>query len=676
MSEERRLVSTLEAQLIESDSSTSEVGEQRERNHRYYAMQPLGNEKRGRSHYISPDVLDSVENKKALFKETFLKGRKVVEFDQVTQNPDEADAKTAYADIVFKRNKIAQLFRDGWHDAFVAKRMVVLVEWKSQTKDVVMTLQGATQDQVMQLLARQQGAGKIVGIDQTRMFSDQPGRASGDLVIQMEDSYVCISLVQPERYYRDPGATYPEDAEWNAIEEDLSKGYLKGEGYDPDQVDGLKIDYRWRSEEEDSARKAHDGSWTRLRQGNRTSEHTMVTRYRTWTWLNLWEHDEELAEEIDALDGIQLYEIHWCQGEILNWADGTPAIKRLDEQPFVEWTEYKISHAEHGMADADIMAHSQKTTSVLKRLVIDNQQQKNNPRWMVLMNSLKNPRELRSGELNSITYTKRQDAIQPLPAPDLSPLTLGILGMVSQDNDRRSGFSDVAKGMNTDAIRYQNAEGLIDKMTTAGSRRPMSAVRDFAETFLVPLTQKIVRLGMDNDTRVYAQEAKGRQVMVAPSTWIDDELNMAVAKALTPEEGVQLASQLLGLHQVMSQDPDFKMIYTVKQKHALFDTVFDALGIADTSAYMLRPDSPEFVQAFQSHMQQQQMAQQAQQMMLQERSALMKSADRRAWEELNAKITDQMADNLRADDELRHKMKIDEEEIDIERDQKRAASIG
>ena len=54
------LVKLLEAQVMASDSTLDQVGEQRERNHRYYTMQPLGNEQRGRSHYVSPDVLDSV----------------------------------------------------------------------------------------------------------------------------------------------------------------------------------------------------------------------------------------------------------------------------------------------------------------------------------------------------------------------------------------------------------------------------------------------------------------------------------------------------------------------------------------------------------------------------------------------------------------------------------------
>ena len=60
-----RLVYTLEAQITESEAGAFDVGEQRERNHRYFTGQPLGNEQKGRSQYISPDVMDVVQSKKA-----------------------------------------------------------------------------------------------------------------------------------------------------------------------------------------------------------------------------------------------------------------------------------------------------------------------------------------------------------------------------------------------------------------------------------------------------------------------------------------------------------------------------------------------------------------------------------------------------------------------------------
>ena len=45
-----RLVYTLETQVTESETSAYEVGEQRERNHRFYSLEPMGNDQKGRSH--------------------------------------------------------------------------------------------------------------------------------------------------------------------------------------------------------------------------------------------------------------------------------------------------------------------------------------------------------------------------------------------------------------------------------------------------------------------------------------------------------------------------------------------------------------------------------------------------------------------------------------------------
>lgn len=671
----RRLASTLQAQLTESDSGEFEVGEQRERNHRYYAMQPLGNEQRGKSHYISPDVLDSVESKKAIFKETFTTARSVIKFAPVSAAPMENEAKTAYCDMVMKRNQQTRLLRDAWHDAFVAKRMVTMTLWKQETREITISLQGATQDQMMQIMAQQVGQERIVNIN-PEAIQTMNGAAFGDLIVEVDDSFAEVTLCRPERYYRDPNASYPENALWNTYEEDMSKGELKSLGYDEDIVDRLSKDYRWRSEEEDSSRKAHDRSWTRRRQHNRTPGQDMVSLYRTWTWLDLWNEDPEVAEEVQARNGMRLYEIHWSGNEVLRWSDGTLAVRDVDDQPFDEWTEYKISHAEHGMADADITAHTQKTNSTLKRLIIDNQQMRNTSRFSVLQSSLKNPRDLLDNRIGGIVWTKRHDAVKALEVPELSPLTLGVIGLLDQDGDRRSGMSSLGRGMNMDAVSNQNSENLIDKLTVRGNRRVTSAVRDFAETFLVPLYQRIARLGMDNDRRTYQREIKGKTVTIAPQTWVDTEMNIAVPKALTPEEGLMLAQQLLMVHQVQTADPDMRMIYTVAQKHELFARVYDALGIEDTMGLMVRPDSPQFQQA----MQQSQQQQQQQQMIMQERDqfqrGMIMSQDRREWEKLTADITDKMADNLREDEKLEHEVAIDWEEIDIERTQNRAATIG
>jgi hypothetical protein len=698
------IVKVLEDQVQESESGSYEVGEQRERNHRFFTQQPIGNEQQGRSQYVSPDVMESVESKKALCKETFLSNRQTVKFKGGNlQTPFEADAKTAYTNKVFRRNKHTKLFRDGWHDAFVAKREVVYVDWEESTKTVTLQLNNTAQPQLMQLIMSQ---GEVVSVDPSGLketpmptMNGPVPMFSGELKIEVDDSYVGIELVTPERFYRDPMAAYPEDSEWCTWERDLSRGTLVEEGFDEDQVMGLKVDYRFRSNEEDSARKAHDKSWTRRQQYDRIETQSNVTSYRTWTKVNLT--DDQFQSELqgeklafEPVDEVRLYKICWAHGEVLKYADGTLAIEEYEEMPFLEWSEIKISHAEHGMCSADIEAHTQKVNSTLKRLIIDNQQMTNNTRYEAVINSMKNPRDLLDNKIGTTIWTRKIGSVAPLPAPQLSPLTFNVLEMMKRDSEARDGYSDLAKGMNTDAVKHQNADSMIERLTTAGQRRPMSMVHDWAENFLIPLSQMIVKIAMTNDKSQTQLEVRGRMIPVVPSQWKDDTLEMETSVALTPQENKEFAQSMLMMHQVMSADEELNTLYNVNQKHALMDSVFDALGISDTTPYMMRPDSPEYAQA----------QQQRQAMMMEEKQKadtlaglqvkLAQSGDRREWESFKWKQTNEMSDNLRdeekdqTDREFKNKNFMldlrrfdweklkDVAEYELEKDQRRPVSVG
>lgn len=694
------IVKLLEDQITESDSGSFDVGEQRERNHRYYTMQPLGNEQKGRSQYIDPSVLDAAESKKALFSETFLSNRQTVKFKAGnSSSPQEADAKTAYSMQCLRRNKHEELFRDGWHDAFIAKREVMLVYWKKDRRDVTLEIQGAQTEQVKQLIAQE---GQVLDIDESQLQTQQmPGAQgpiqmhSGSLTITVDDSYVKMELVQPERYYRDPLSTYPADASWCSVEKDMSRGMLIKEDYDPDQIDSLSVDYRFRSDEEDSARKAHDMSWTRRRQYDRGDGQQHVTTYKTWTWINLADEDYgDLELGFELVDDIKLYEIHWAHGEILIFNSGKAAIMEAEEMPFFEWAELKVSHAEFGLCTADIMAHTQKVQSTLKRLIIDNQQMRNNTRYEAVMGALKNPRDLLDPRIGGVVWSRAVGSVAPLATPELSPLTMAVVQMLQQDGERRDGYSGLGKGVNNDAIRYQNADSMIERMTTAGTRRPMKAARDWAATFLIPVSQYIVQLAMRNDKTQQQLEVGGRMVPVVPSQWQDDDVAMDVAVALTPEEGKIYAQQLLTLHGVMQQDPELATVYRVEQKHALMDAVFDAMGVSDSTPFMQRPDSPEYKQSMQQNQQEKKQQEMKQEQLTYLKAQLEQSKDRRAWEQQEWDKTQDMdnanrdaqkllqtTENDRAKMELgwaqlAQEAKNDAAEIKLEQTQRRPVSVG
>jgi hypothetical protein len=181
---------------------------------------------------------------------------------------------------------------------------------------------------------------------------------------------------------------------------------------------------------------------------------------------------------------------------------------------------------------------------------------------------------------------------------------------------------------------------------------------------------------MRNDQRQRAMEIRGQQIPIIPSQWQDDELTMTVAVALTPQEGTDVAQKLLTMHSILSQDEQMGMVYGLKQKHALMDAVFDAMGIADSTPYLGVPDSPEVVQQMQAQQEQMMQAQQKQEQMEQFQMSVIDDNNAREWQKLNNTIMDTMTDNTLNEEKFEWQQVVETNEMEIERQQGRAASIG
>jgi hypothetical protein len=678
------LVKLLEAQVTSADSTMDQVGEQRERNHRYYTMQPLGNEQRGRSHYVSPDVLDSVEGKKALFHETFLSGREVVKFESGNGvSKDGADAARAYATKVLRKNRWSDLLRDAWHDAFVAKRCVFHVDWNDQrTDETILEVDGLPFDAIAQAIDRFEN---IVDVDISGVTEGEDGM-TGEIVVRTSDYMSEIDLIQPELYYRDSSRPYVWDSMYAGDQKALSRAQLILDGFDPDQVMGLSRQYKFFRYEEDFARKAHDRTQSTVRQHHRDELHEEVDRFRVYTWLTGWDvvnaaPDDErdiwmqaagISE--DSLDTLRLFRIYFADGEVLYWADGTPAIQRRTEIPYFEWTEFKISHAEMGLADADVTAHSQKTTSSLVRLALDNQQMRNTSRLEARKGDVLNPRDLLQNRIGGTVWSKTGNAVRALETPELSPFTLQLIQRMDYDKDRRGGQSSLGRGQNTDAIRYQNADDMIERLTNSGNRRVMKAARDFAETLMIPLVQYIVMLGARHDRQAHKLEVRGQMTTYVPAqTFPHTPIEMKAHAALTPDETAKYAQALASYYATVREDPDMKVLFGVEQKHAVFDEILDALGVTDSSPFLLSPSSPQAQERMTAIQRQNQQQANAQAMAEAFMRQMAQSADGREWLRARAEaykrqieVVDMGVDNERKDRELDTDIQFKARELALE----------
>ena len=670
MTELKSLVKALEAQLIESDTSTTETGSQRQVNHERYSMQPLGNEMKGRSQYIDPSVMDVVESKKAHMRETFFSGRKVVKFTPTDQETSaQADAKTAYVERQLKENNWYRIFRDGLHDAYVAKRQVVHVEWAKDEDTTLLSVAQATPEQLQWQLSYYPDT---IDIDAEAMEQNPDGTITGTMRLISDSSKVKIRLIRPESYYRDPEADYPEDAAYIAFTEEVTRGALIKEGFDADQINDMQNDDRHRTNEEDHSRNRHSGQYTSTRKHNRIDSQETLTVKWTYTWLDLSEHMD------DAPEDTRLYKIRWCAGEVMQYTEGHYAIEEVSEMPFIEWEQYKIAHASSGMCDADVVGPVQKQLSNFKRLVIDNQQMANTSRYSVLVNGVKDIKPLTDTTIGGVIPVLRQDAITPLPAPQLSPATMPAIEKQETEKETRSGNTRLTKGMNKDAMSEQNADNMIARLTNSANKRISGEARDYAETFLVPLMRYIYCLGVRHDKKTYQLEVAGAQTQASPQQWAEPAPQGNVAVALTPDEGAKQAMALGQMHQLLATDPVAQQLYGVTQRHALLDEMFSLLGVDDASAYMMTPGSEEFMQSMQQ--QQQAMMQQQQQMMEQQKfqQGLMQSADQREWQriqieqgEAKLKLVDTAADNNRADEQLSHTKLYDFAKLSVEKNNAR-----
>jgi hypothetical protein len=334
--------------------------------------------------------------------------------------------------------------------------------------------------------------------------------------------------------------------------------------------------------------------------------------------------------------------------------------------PVFTYSELRISHSPNGMCGADIMAHNQKINSGLKRAVIDNQNIVNNSRFEAVFDNLLNPRDLVENKTGGVIFTEQMGSVAPLPSPDLSPLTFNVLQMMKEDGEARSGLSSLTKGMNTAVLENQNAKDMVERLTNAAGARPSADARSFAQSFLIPLFRYLVKYAAQWDYSQDQTEASGQMIPIIPQSWQGYEDECEVTVALTPDESESQAQMLLTMHQVISQDPVASQLYGVKERHAMFDDIFDAMGVSDTQRYMMRPDSPEFQAQNQQVMELQQMVQMLQEQLNGVQTWAMTQQVEQGWAQINNTMMDKMEDNVRQDSELAMESRQGDRKLDIE----------
>jgi len=685
------LLASLENNINSADSyAESEIGHQRDKGHRYYYGQPLGNERAGRSQHVSMDVFDAVESVKSMLMETFTADRNICKFDpQTAEDFMPAKMATALTNYIFYReNNGTKILHDVIHDALIAKTGIVKRYYKNLYEYEEETFEGLDEpsfnmlmqdpDVTIMEIAEEAQAVQTQDAQTGQIIESSQVMYSGEIARKIDKSKICIETIPPEDFLVSPRATDENDADFCSHRTSRTRGDLLSEGFDPEIVAKLNEDHDL-FEDGGLGRDSVDGF--------RKDDHYDADNDRQHVTI----YESYIKKYRDDLKKCVYLKVLHSRNVLLDK-------EIVSEKPFRYFTPFPLPHRFHGMSLADVLFDIQKTQSSLKRGVVDHTFMTNTSRFIANLSLVKNPRDLldnRVGAVIDVNSPNPENVVRPLPMPNLSGTVFQAIENLEVEKESRSGMSRMARGMDSTAVSKQNSSDLITTFMNASNRRIMVMARNLAENFLKPLMHDIYKLAVEYEGEK-AIQLDGQFVPVNPQ-FLGDRTEMSVAVALTPDEQAQEAQMLLSLDQQFTmnpQDPNLGGMYGAPQRHAMLSRAFELLNIKSSSMYLFDPSSPEFQQQ-QQQMQQQQEEAAAKQSEVEKFNAGMTARQVAVLEgqlELDAlKEQNKMIiamENMNHEHEIgeaklmldtekqTHQMEIDEAELALEAEQKRNVSIG
>jgi hypothetical protein len=688
--EESELLSLLERNLDAADTYTeSLVGEQRDKSHRYYYGEPLGNEKPGRSQHISRDVFDAVESTKALLIDTFTADRRVVEFTPETNEDIEAARQaTEFVNYLFYRqNNGFKILQDTLHDGLVSKLGVVKRWW--DTRYTYVQEEFADLDEAQFVMMAQDPEVEITTLDQTvvqpEMVDPMTGMVvmpavttyTGELKRRLNKSQVRVDNLEPEKLYISPRAKSLEDTDFVSYRYEKEIGELLEDGYDPEKVEEL-------DEELDTYR---DSTLGRDSYDEFSAETSMRDDHPNRSYVTIYESYIRIYDpEVDSR----------CTYKVVHSRRTLLDMEKVESHPFRGWCPFPIPHKAIGLSLADVTMDIQKSQSTLKRSVIDNAWLTNTSRWVANLSLVRNPRDLIDNKIGAVIDVNAMDpssVVQPLATPQISSNIFTTMELLEQEKEARSGSSRMSKGLDSDVVSKQNSNDMVTRYMNASNRRTMVMARNFAESFLKPLMFDLYRLAIENDTQPRMIQLSGKYVPIDPKQ-LRERTEMDVAVALTPDARAAEARTLTMLDQMWTANPQDQTLggmYQTQQRFALLARAVDLMGLKGGDKYLLSPMSPEYQQGMQQNQQQaeqqKQMAQQIEMKKLEFEERKVMVDERRAGveeeklvleaekigvelstkaQEMIAKQEKDSADLILKAAEFRHEQQTDMAYIDIE----------
>jgi hypothetical protein len=262
-----------------------------------------------------------------------------------------------------------------------------------------------------------------------------------------------------------------------------------------------------------------------------------------------------------------------------------------------------------------------------------------------------------------VVRVKSPNAITPLATPALEPYTFQMLEYLDSVRESRAGVSRMSQGMNDNALTSHTTATAVNAVMTAAQSRVELIARNFAETGVKDLMICIYELLHKNQDKKRMIQLRNEWVPVRPDVW-RDKTDCTVSVALGNGNKDQQMSHLSQMLQFAGEAMKGGLpIISMQNMYNLSASLVKAMGFQNVSDFLTDPSQIPQQQGDQPSPEEQTKMMEAQ---VKQEELKIKAAE----VQIKAQKIQQEYQKLQVDASLK------QQEINLEREQKRAVAIG
>ena len=647
---EQELITRIRGEITSSLGYMGDtISQQREQAMSYYYGLPFGNEIDGRSQYVDSTVQDTIEWIKPSLMRVFASGDEMVKFNpHGPEDVEMAKQATDYVNYVFTKDNPGWEIMYFWFtDALLSKNGIVKVWWDEYEEEQREEYHGLDEVSLMALISDD----SVEVVEHTEIVEEE--KPLHDVVIKRMDrnGRIKIENIPPSEFLIARESKNIQEARFVCHrvlktlselremypDEDLDAGELGGGDDDMMAFSGERLE-RFKF---DKSAQYWEG-W-----GDGAIEEEGLRTY--------WLHESFLRTDWDG-DGItELRKVCTVGHKVLS-------NEAIDKIPFVSITPIKIPHKFFGLSVADLVMDLQLMKSTLMRNLMDNMYNQNFGRYAVLEGQA-NLDDLLSQRPGGVVRVKSPNAITPLATPALEPYSFQMLEYLDGVREARAGVSKMSQGLAENALTSHTTATAVNAVMGAAQSRVELIARNFAETGVKDLMICIYELLHKHQDKERVIKLRNEWIPVRPDVW-HDKYDCTVSVALGNGNKDQ---QMMHLSQMLSFAGEAMKgglpIVNIQNMYNLSASLIRSMGFQNVNDYLTDPSQlpPQEEGGPSPEEQTAQMEAQVKQEELKIKAAEI---------QIKAQKIQQEYQKLQVDASLK------QQEINIEREQKRAVAIG